>query len=250
MEFPTRNYARFLLNQVIEKRKISKGSGLISRQEKEDLISHVIAWHEKMLNNTDSEISSKFIGAAVDIFPDIKRESFNSIKYFTATPQNTNDIDLYFKAKIGQTIQEILAQSKNRALEYKISMNETISTSLDLRWFNNCQTFIPPLLGSYKSYKIHKDISCEFEDIEQIIIDYSLSLCYNHLKQAGFLNKKICLSIIDQLIEVVDNRIVYAFVGNFANYRLPNRNSIQNIVLKDIQNPICIEAAYNFLKEL
>lgn len=264
----TRNYARALLF-VATKQQKQKGNA--SESETEALISELINRFERDYSTEEHSdsfsdlllpfpmrvakssvkydsnfIRGLFLAGLIDIDSNIIPQSLKRILNKTQYLKDNNIIDASFQSIINNAISIVETQTN----EYKVFMNKTMNQDLNKTWFNNCEKFIPPLLKAYNDKRTGRGFICDFSDIEQIIIDYSVVMSYQHFIQVGFLTEKISKSITTILAKMVDYTIVTLFFGRPHISQLPDYNRIENAVLQDLSSPLSIKMAYEGIAKL
>lgn len=262
----TRNYARALLFILTENQKSP-----ISLKELEEMVASLINRFERNYSKEQHSYSfadlllplplreakfagkyerltirKMFIDALIDIDSQIL---FQNIKRILIRIEYLKDSKIV-NDSFQPMIENAMSVVENETNEYEVFMNQLLNPELNKTWFNNCDNFIPPLLKVYNDVKSAKGFMCDFSDMEQVIIDYSIVLSYQHFNHMGFLTEKITKSITKILTEMVDYTIVTLFFDRPNILQLPDYKVIEKAVLRDLSSPLSVKLAYECLIKL
>ena len=239
-QYPTRNEARGILlklTPIAFKNSISKT----------DLTCFCIYFYKKKFGY--DMVTFEFTNALIDMFTDMDVEDENTIDMRTignivpgrfSTTIDVSIIDDFFKNLTGGIFENWFDKSNLENSRYAIKMSSPNLNSFNIQWFNNSDKFIHPLLSAYQKLKRQRGMLFQRVDIVQIPVDYSLILCYNHFQQIGFLNEYV----VAQIVRVLTNA-----ANNCLNHEQLNEEEVKKIVMRDLQNPNSVEAAYEFIKQ-
>jgi hypothetical protein len=239
-QYPTRNEARGILLKLIP---IAKQNSI----SKIDLTSFCIYFYKKKFGY--DIVTFEFTNALIDMFSDMDVEDENTIDMKTigdivpgrfSTTIDASIIDDFFKNLTGGVFENWYDKSNSANFQYVIQMSSPTVNSFNIQWFNNSDKFIPPLLSAYQKLKRQRGMMFQRVDILQIPVDYSVILCYNHFKQVGFLNEYV----VTQIVRVLTNA-----ANDCLNLEHLKEDEVKKIVMRDLQNPNSVEAAYEFIKQ-
>jgi hypothetical protein len=191
MTYPSRNEARSLIKKVLEKYSKSNPFKVLP---KEELIAHLILLYIKNLNI--DVVKFVFTNAMIDVLPNLDVDSENSVDTWIRVfnSKSVKQIEEYFEKELNISIEKIYSQLNTKS-EYSVTITKSKNSRLDENWFNNCDNFIFPLVSAYSEFKKERGMLFQNDDINQIAIDYSVVMCYNHFIGLGslFSNPYCCI---------------------------------------------------------
>jgi len=233
-DFLTRNEARSILVSIANQ----CNSNSISIQE---ITTYTALWYMKRKSTAYTKFV--FTSAMVDMFTGLNAVNESNVDFSMILKNDLtfDQINQYIRTNWKFSIEECLNRTTREELDFQVRMSAFGATELNRDWFNDADRFIHPLLASYQNFKLERDMPLKNDDIQQIPIDYSVALCYNHYKQVGFLNVFVCSAIV---------RLLTAATNACTKPNPIESKNIEKIVLKDLSNPKMVKAAIDFINRL
>jgi len=236
--YPTRNEARSILTSIVNNNRKEDQFGSESLEE---IASYVILWYQNKHNFNFATFV--FTNALVDMFPQMGVDNENSVDGKTnfRNELSSEKIDDFFINLLGCTLDDFLTKIKKEEMEYKVTITSLGEPDYNPTWINDSDSFILQLLDSYQRFKEKKGMLFQKEDIMQVPIDYSIAICYYYFKQNKYLNRNICSNFVKTFTDTT-NAILSTGILSYPD--------IEFDVLKDLSNPKCIKASFDFIKQL